>query len=152
MTISIGKHWFAATLVAAMAAPAAGAYPLAESGFSNPRAVETTVAAEHTPRVQSQITAIDRGARERAAERSAADAVPAPLPNTTIDRGARERAAERATEDAALRASLLVASASSNFQLRDAGIGAAVATGALMLGAAVALALIARTRRRAIHP
>ena len=146
MTISIRKHWFAATLVAAMAAPAAGAYPLAESGFSNPRAVETTLAAEHTPRVQSQITAIDRGARERAAERSAADAVPAPF-----DRGARERAAERATEDAALRASLLVASASSNFRLRDAGIGAAVATGALMLGAAVALALIARTRRRVFH-
>lgn len=152
MTISIRKHWFAATLVAAIAAPAAQSHPLAESGFSNPRAVEITVAAAHELQTQSPITTIDRGARERTAERSAADAAPTALAKTTINRGTRERAAERSATDAASRASASVASVNSEgFHLRDAGIGAAVTAGGLMLGGALALVLIARSRRRAVH-
>ena len=126
MTTPIRKTWFAAVLVAALAAPAAQAHPLGESGASNTGAVETTVAAGHNGLAQQQIIAIARGARERAAERSAADAGSMASPS--------------------------VASVSSEgFHLRDAGIGAAVTGGALMLGGALALALIARTRRRAVH-
>jgi hypothetical protein len=123
MTISIRKTWVAAVLVATLAAPAAQAHPLAENGASNPGAVETTVAAG-----QSQITAIAlaRGARERALELSAGDAVPMAPPS-------------------------VVSVSSEGFHLRDAGIGAAVTGGALMMGGALALAFIARTRRRAVH-
>ena len=111
-------------LVASLAA--AQAHPLAESGASNTGAVETAVAAGHNGQAQSQIAAIAGGARERALERSEENAVSTAPPS--------------------------VASVNSEgFHLRDAGIGAAVTGGALMLVGALALAFIARTRRRAVH-
>jgi hypothetical protein len=128
MTISIRKTWFAAVLVAALAAPAAQAHPLTESGALNTGAVETTVAAGNDGLAQSQIAAnaLVRGARERLLEQSAADAVSMASPS--------------------------VASVSSEgFHLRDAGIGAAVTGGVLVLGGALALGFHARTRRRAVH-
>jgi hypothetical protein len=171
MMVSISKKWFAATLVAAIAAPAAQAHPLAESGFSSTRSDETTVAAGRISHAQSQSATIARGARERAAERSAADAVTAGFSNTrvvemtvaaghkphaqpqstAIARGARERAAERSGADAVSLASPSVASVSAEgFHLRDAGIGAAVTAGVLMLFGSLAL-IIGRARRRALY-
>ncbi len=164
MTISIRKTWFAAVVVVTLAAPAAQAHPLAEGGASNTGAVETTVAAGHNGQAQAQITAMARGARERAAERSAADAVSAApsdvagkeaqtqSQNTAIARALRERALEKSAAYAVSTASPSVTSVGSEgFHLRDAGIGAAVAGGALLLGAALALAFMGRTRRRAVH-
>ncbi len=164
MTISIRKTWFAVVVVATLAVPAAQAHPLAEGGASNTGTVKATVVAEHNGQPQAQITAMARGARERAAERSAAAAVPAAASDVvvhvpqaqpqsmTIVRALRERALEKSAAYVVSTASPSVASAGSEgFHLRDAGIGAAVTVGALMLGGALALAFIGRTRRRAVH-
>ena len=120
MTIASKKRWIGVALaVAAMSAPAGHAYPLGEGGSKSTAGVEPAVATAQESQSGRPITGIARGALERAAEQSCTDV--------------RPWSGEAARVD--------------GFDLGDAGIGAAVAAGALSL--AGALTLVVRTRRPA---